>query len=107
MMHLISIGIGYPSQPLMWPATNGVCWTSGFRLLHQKRRDLSLLKTLDRGRGVALRALTARLRSLLALPGVEELKERPVSATFVITRDGKPLSYYAQFTDNPRVRLVE
>ena len=104
MMHLISIGIGYPSQPLIWPLPNGVCWASGFRLLREEKGDLALLKTLDRGRGIVLNALTARLRSLSALPGIVELKEQRVKTKFVVKRDGKPLSYYAQFSSNPRAR---
>ena len=103
MMHLVSIGVGYPSQPSVWPAPNGVCWASGFRLLRVGKRDLLLLKTLDRGRGIALRALTARLRNLAALPGIAELTARPVISRFVIKRDGRPLSYYAQFARNPHV----
>ncbi|NOT25165.1 MAG: hypothetical protein HOP16_03585 [Acidobacteria bacterium] len=104
MMHLISIGIGYPSQPLIWPLPNGVCWASGFRLLREEKGDLALLRTLDRGRGIVLNALTARLRSLSALPGIVELKDQRVKTKFVVKRDGKPLSYYAQFSCNPRAR---
>ena len=107
MMHLISIGVGYPSQSLVWPAPNGVCWASGFRLLRQGKRDLSLLRTLDRGRGSVLRVLTARLCSLTQLSGIEELRERHARAKFSIKRDGNPLSYYAQFASNPRTPLVE
>ena len=104
MMHLISIGIGYPAQPLIWPAPNGICWASGFRLLRDERRDLCLLKTLDRGRSAALAALQARLGSLAALPGIQESKSKRSAASFAIRRDGRPLSYYAYFVNNPRMR---
>lgn len=105
MMHLVSIGVGYPSDRLVWPAPNSVCWASGFRLLRDGKTDLTLLRALDRGRGIALRALTSRLDSLMALPGVEaRSKGSEHRPRFVLKRDGRPLSYYSQFAGNPRIQ---
>lgn len=102
MLHLISFGVGYPSRPRVWPATNGVSWASGFRLLREGPSDLSALRALDRSRGVALRALHARLVSLIRLPGAKERQVAGTSPVWAIRRDGRPLSYHAQFTAGQR-----
>lgn len=101
LMHLISIGVGYPTPYILRPATNSVCWASGFTLLRSPAVDRDLLRRLDRGRGVAMRRLWGRLSALLALGQVkEEPNELAMQKQFAIKFDGSPTSYYVQF-DKP------
>jgi hypothetical protein len=97
-MHLVSIGVGYPTPYRIRPAVNSVCWCGGFRLLRSRPGHHEVLRLLDRGRGRALSALRARVRGLLQRhSNLKTARSERPRKEFALEYDGRPLSYHAQF----------
>ena len=106
-MHLLSIGVGYPSEWTTSPAPGAVSWCKGFRGMASARVVAAPLQILDRGRISVLRYLEARVRSMLRMRQLgtierEEEEEQPVDdhpkrREFRLDFAGAPLSYRNQF----------
>ena len=98
LMHLISIGVGYPTPYRIRPAANSVCWCGGFHLLRSAQGRHGVLRHLDRGRGRAIRVLRGRIRGLLRKHrNLKPTKSHRPPKGFTLEFDGRPLSYHAQF----------
>lgn len=98
LMHLVSIGVGYPRKIVMWPAHNAVSWASGFQLLRSANANVQALRILDRGRHSAIGRLMGRLQSLVNSGAIEQLPAMKVDREDnLVEYAGRPLSYVGQF----------
>ena len=56
VMHLLSIGVGYPRGRQVKPAQNSISWSNGFEIVKKEPdNDLTSLRILDRGRTNTIR----------------------------------------------------
>ena len=107
MMHLLSIGVGYPPEWSTKPAPGAVSWSNGFRGMPPHRAVVEPLRRLDMGRMRVLQYLKRRINRMIK-GGLLTIKSAPpASATgsaltpvipkFRLKFAGPPLSYRYQF----------
>lgn len=101
MMHLLSIGVGYPSPWSTSPAVGAVSWCRGFRGAPTGSSVLEPFRRLDRGRTLVLRYLAAQLRSMLRMGRLTVRLQKAGRKGFRLKFDGPPLSYAHQFVLPP------
>jgi hypothetical protein len=107
MMHLLSIGVGYPPEWGTKPAPGAVSWSNGFRGMPIKRAVVEPLRKLDKSRMRVLHYLRRRIHRMIQC-GLLTIKSAtsspsissplsPVVPSFRLKFAGPPLSYRYQF----------
>jgi len=98
-MHLVAIGVGYPSEHGTSPSSSSLSWCKAYPLLRSGPVELQPLKDLDRGRTSAMKALRGRLTTLVnTSKDIVECTSTPAARRpFGLHYVGHSLSYHGQF----------
>ncbi len=125
LMHLVAMGVGFPSGHSTSPCPSSLSWCNGYLLLQRGPVELKSLKDLDRGRTLAMKALRGRLIALVnssndnAVTGAtgpvmvstsnDDLKHATEEAgprrPFRLHYAGHALSYYGKFATTKVIRV--
>jgi hypothetical protein len=104
LMHLVAMGVGFPSGHSTSPPPYSLSWCNAYPLLQSGPVDLAPLEDLDRGRTLAMKVLRGKLVALVNTSNDNvdgdlrhASEEAMAPRSFCLRFAGYPLSYYGQF----------